>query len=369
MADIEGDALAATDGFCAVCQEDIVKPAPSSTTPCGHVFHFGCLARHMIANKTCPVCRKDVLVQSDGSCASESEADDLSDDSDVESIEIEISGSNTSGQTFQEMVNQLGHLTDAHEVSLDVYVSSTPRTDSNTDPPPPPRILPPTPANIIHYIKTGNVSEVENMLLHDSSLVRTSDDDGDTLLHVAAMAQNEYLMRYLVTHAEMPTNSTNKARMTPLHYAVFTSNIRIVCLALNLGCFVDPGDASGKTPLMYAVMHNNTEIVELLFQRGADVNTPDMVGDTALHYAGRSGSVSCFRALSIFRRFHVDVANSLGETPMHLASGSGSHPCVRFLIISGANTVKKTKAGKTPSDYVAANNSNLLRLLRGDALA
>lgn len=79
---------APTDGTCPVCQEELVMtaavapPPPSSTSRrnssanaskvcvkllnCPHVFHKSCIAQWLAGNKTCPVCKQEVLPQADG---------------------------------------------------------------------------------------------------------------------------------------------------------------------------------------------------------------------------------------------------------------------------------------------------------------
>ena len=391
--------------ICAVCQDNVELFGPISTTPCGHTFHFGCLAQNLVSSPNCPVCRAKILPGDTGllnGVTDLTETDyvlsesDSSIDSDLESVEVEIPAFDIPQDAFHNLVNRLEQLSDSHDITIDICMpdessenTPTPGTppigvpppppprilqsvpppppprmlQSVPPPPPPPRMLPPTPSNIIHYLKRGDVSEVETMLTYDRRLVSTVDGAGDTLLHLAVMSQNEYMVRFLATNARMPIDVTNRARMTPLHYSVFTSNVRLVTLVLNMGCFVDSGDSSGKTPLMYAAMHNNTDVLELLLRRGANFNSFDMVGETSLHHASRCRCLASVRILAMARHCNVDVENFIGETPLHLACVAGSHACVRFLMISGASPTKRTKAGKLPSDCVTSRREGLASIL------
>ena len=339
--------------ICAVCRDDIEPDASCSTTPCGHIFHFECLALSMQTSHKCPLCRRNFLPNSDETSAGEESETIFLSDSDVMStdtgVEIEISDVDAGGESFQRLIRTLGRIGSGGDVNVDLYVSeSAPSVPS--PPPPPPCVLPPTAGNIIRYAKEGDVTQVQNMLSHDPTLVNASDACGDTLLHLAVMRQHEYLARYLATNVEMSVNFTNKARMTPLHYAVCTGNLRLVTLALNLGCFVDAADCSGRTPLHHSVMRRDASCLDLLICRSAYVNTADMAGDTALHYAGRDGWLKGVRKLSTSRHCVVDVENCLGETPLHMASKSESSACITFLIMSGANPAKKDKAGCAASN-------------------
>ncbi len=42
---------------CSICFELIDERTGSARLSCGHVYHFGCLARWVLKNKTCPYCR------------------------------------------------------------------------------------------------------------------------------------------------------------------------------------------------------------------------------------------------------------------------------------------------------------------------
>lgn len=254
-------------------------------------------------------------------------------------IEIEISDVDVGGDSFQRLMDTIGRVGSRSDINIDLYVSESSRR------PPPPCVLPPTASNILRYVEEGAVTQVQNMLSHDPTLANATDASGDTLLHLAVMRQDEYLVRYLATNIEVPVNCTNKARMTPLHYAVCTGNLRLVTLALSLGCFVDAADCSGRTPLHHSVMRRHEGCLDLLISRSAYVNTADAAGETALHYAGRSGWLHGVRKLSTSRHCIVDVENCLGETPLHMASKSESPACIRFLVVSGANPAKKDKAG------------------------
>ena len=43
---------------CSTCLESFTSGCDISTTPCGHVFHTGCIARWLNENNNCSQCRK-----------------------------------------------------------------------------------------------------------------------------------------------------------------------------------------------------------------------------------------------------------------------------------------------------------------------
>ncbi len=42
---------------CSICFESIDEGTGSARLSCNHLFHFGCLARWVLKNQTCPYCR------------------------------------------------------------------------------------------------------------------------------------------------------------------------------------------------------------------------------------------------------------------------------------------------------------------------
>ena len=44
---------------CTICLESIDERTGSATLSCGHIYHFGCLARWILKTQTCPYCRHE----------------------------------------------------------------------------------------------------------------------------------------------------------------------------------------------------------------------------------------------------------------------------------------------------------------------
>ncbi|EFN61495.1 TRAF-interacting protein [Camponotus floridanus] len=44
--------------ICVICSELLVSSDDVFHTPCGHIFHFGCLIQWLERSKTCPQCRE-----------------------------------------------------------------------------------------------------------------------------------------------------------------------------------------------------------------------------------------------------------------------------------------------------------------------
>jgi hypothetical protein len=64
---------------CTICFEAIDERTGSATLSCGHIYHFGCLARWILKTQTCPYCRHETnafeTIQQDEEPESESESE------------------------------------------------------------------------------------------------------------------------------------------------------------------------------------------------------------------------------------------------------------------------------------------------------
>jgi len=50
---------------CCVCQDGLVVGEVASRLPCGHEFHSDCIATWLKVQQTCPVCRTNIIPESD----------------------------------------------------------------------------------------------------------------------------------------------------------------------------------------------------------------------------------------------------------------------------------------------------------------
>jgi len=50
---------------CCICQDHLVVGEVASCLPCGHEFHSDCIATWLKVQQTCPVCRTNIIPESD----------------------------------------------------------------------------------------------------------------------------------------------------------------------------------------------------------------------------------------------------------------------------------------------------------------
>ena len=151
------------------------------------------------------------------------------------------------------------------------------------------------------------------------------------------------------------TNTKNREGQTLLHIAALAGNLEACALLIVFGAGLTAKDRNGDTPLAVAAENDSTEICRLFIQRGADP-TVIIRGSTLLHVAAQKGSPELY-SLLLENGLDVNAPDEYGCTPLHSVAAlnrSGGELC-RFLIEQGANTEAVNKRGATPLHQVSIN--------------
>ena len=209
----------------------------------------------------------------------------------------------------------------------------------------------------------------------------TSDGEGLTPLHLAAIPGNLTALSVLVTNTPELLDSPDKAGHSPLHWAVVCGQAGCVRLLCERGAQVGLADTEGGTPLHYAAMSDSSQVLEILLEAGADPGVEDRAGRTACSWAASSGGLSSFLLLArrcpeaLTRRDaqsltpghcaaalghgeiiaaigglggDLEAEDSDGATPLFYAAKHGHIECVKILIKCGADVNKQDNYGRTP---------------------
>ena len=144
-----------------------------------------------------------------------------------------------------------------------------------------------------------------------------------------------------------------KYALTPLQYAFFTGNMRVLYFLVLVGhAQLDTLDPYGNTLLHYVSESGNIELVRLFLVHGkASATVRGSKGYTALHWAARMGQVEIARMLVVEGKALVNAQNDAGYTPLHLAVKE-SHFAMCHLLLAeyGANVSARDAKGRTPLD-------------------
>jgi ankyrin repeat protein len=156
----------------------------------------------------------------------------------------------------------------------------------------------------LHLAAANGYKGLVEFLLTTKAEVNSKDNAGSTPLHQAAAAEGEHgaLVELLLAH-NADVDAADKHGLTPLHYATLANNQDVVKSLLTHGANANIRDnKNGNTPLIIAVAKGYKRVAQLLLEHGADVNLADNEG-TPLAWATRTG--------------HADVADLLRQHGGH----------------------------------------------------
>lgn len=226
----------------------------------------------------------------------------------------------------------------------------------------------------------GSVAELKRLLARAGADVNARDDEGKTLLHMAAEKGNLPVAQVLLEHkAQVNARTLDYWKWTPLilaagqghtamvklllakgadpnlhsrqgytalHRAMTVSATTIagtpgipslgskdvVVALLNSGADINATGEGGATPLMDAANYGNVQIVEILLNRGAKIDVRSSEGEnyTALLVAAERGHTQVVRSLLKYKP-DLTLRNRRGETALDLARKEGRTEIVQML--------------------------------------
>jgi len=149
----------------------------------------------------------------------------------------------------------------------------------------------------------------------------------------------------LLDQYNLSANTKDEDGFSLLHVAAFRGYKEIVAFLLEKGASVDIRDNGQHTPLHYAANEGNVDCVKALVARGADINAVNseklivvaqlipvyvVGGRTALHYAAEQGQLDCVMYL-LSKGADPSVKDLDAYTPFHLASLFNRHDVAELL--------------------------------------
>ena len=165
----------------------------------------------------------------------------------------------------------------------------------------------------------------------------------------------DHLINYLITTLSGRTNPVNSDGRTPLHLACISNNLKVVKALIELGdCNKMARDKAKVTPLQYAVHCGHMFIVKyFLIEQNCD---PMQIREQSAMLAlisAKQGHLEILMFLN--KKLNIDfnrIVNEQGERPIHLACSSGQADTVQYLKEKcGVNVHVKGLCGRNPLHY------------------
>ncbi|XP_059472866.1 inversin isoform X2 [Neocloeon triangulifer] len=261
----------------------------------------------------------------------------------------------------------------------------------------------------LHYcVENSSSTSAELVLAAAPELLDAKDKDGFTPLHLAIIAGNLSLVRFLLhKRADLSVVDNEKHSVVhwatvcgelealeallesgadpsmpdihngyPIHYAAQMCGphsemgtdvkVGLKMLAALLARKVDVNvvDSDGRQPILWAASAGSADAVLSLINAGAAVEAADKDGLTALHCAASRGHTECLETLITLCGADVNVIDNHGCTALFYAVTLGHADCTHLLLNFGANCNTQDRRGRTAAHCGAAKGQlETLKLL------
>ena len=213
-------------------------------------------------------------------------------------------------------------------------------------------------------VASGNVKLARD-LIREVGMVNQIDNNGWTLLHLAASRGKERVLNLLLEKGGDALARDHVGGFTALHYAAMHGRTRIARLLLDCKGFdctmlVGARSEDGWTPLHVAAHYGRDSFAKILLEAGALVDALSDKGTTALQLAIIRERTSCIRVLLQWNA-DIDVQHGF---PLRYAVIKKNLSCVRLLLCYGAGvSIKRPDDGQTPLHLATLRNSGTLAKL------
>jgi ankyrin repeat protein len=186
----------------------------------------------------------------------------------------------------------------------------------------------------------NDLSAISNHIANGSSIDLVEGNDGQTLLHIAAAANQLKIAQFLIDR-QANVNARDNRGMTPLHWAAYNGYQKMIALLFENKAEIDAGNVNGLTPLHMAVSYGHKDTIELLLKSGANVNsrTYDM-GMTPILWAAFCGYTDGIKPLLKYRA-DVNSQDCNGNTPLEWAEEYNHYDMARLIARKGGKRQNK----------------------------
>jgi ankyrin repeat protein len=234
-------------------------------------------------------------------------------------------------------------------------------------------VLPASGQDIFKAVDRGDLDQVKELLKRDKKLLESTNNNGSSLLHVAAFRGHREIVEYLLSEGINP-DCEDSRKMTPLILAVYFGHKNVAAVLLDHGADINKKDSRGSVPLRFAIDQRDVDMVKFLIDRGASLDVKDNIGNTMLMLTILKNDMKMTRLL-IEKGMDINARNNRGGSPLSIAQREGYDEITKFLLSNGAKSGKdevlvlkgdylgQTMPGNTPRifalNFVSTERSQL----------
>ncbi|XP_043269211.1 kinase D-interacting substrate of 220 kDa B isoform X3 [Venturia canescens] len=185
------------------------------------------------------------------------------------------------------------------------------------------------------YVADDNLAGLQNFLENKRIQIDDRDENGGTVLILAASKGKIHFVRELINHGA-DVNAEDGDNWSALLCAAKEGHTDVCVELLEHGAHLEHRDVGGWTALMWATYKGHTATVTTLLSRGADVNAHGNYHISSLLWAAGRGHAEIVKAL-IAHGAKVNVGDKYGTTALVWAARKGNVEIVDALLKAGAN--------------------------------
>nr|XP_054771200.1 putative ankyrin repeat protein RF_0381 [Lytechinus pictus] len=202
----------------------------------------------------------------------------------------------------------------------------------------------------------GGHEECVRVLLDDNADIETTDNEGWTVLHYAAISGNVAVVNHVLDQKDLLCSRRSRRGHSPLDVALRSGKADAARSLLHRDASViHQSDSEGFTPLHLATESGLTSIVEELISLGADLNQASNDGQTPLHTAIR---------LCNCKTRQVEMTTDLDQIQERGDTLPPSEALIQFLISQGSKNGTKDNDGYFPAQYAKDEHIKQIALQR-----
>jgi serine/threonine-protein phosphatase 6 regulatory ankyrin repeat subunit B len=193
----------------------------------------------------------------------------------------------------------------------------------------------------------GKVDMCKSLVKKNNDLLSVKDNNGYTVLHDAAKSNSKELLEYLLSKG-LQVNELTQLGKTLLHVACMENNVFMVdYLAVRYPQLLEVVDYSSNNALHDAAWGGMVELLEYLVSRGLDVNATRKDGKTILHMCCMNGKLKMTAHIIDNYPSLLFVRDQDGYTALHDSVKGRNVELLSYLLSKGLRATDKTFMDQT----------------------
>ena len=226
---------------------------------------------------------------------------------------------------------------------------------------------------LLHVAAVANQCEMMKYLISCGNDLNAVDNNGDTALHLAVSNRHIEATQTLLSH-EADDTILNKQSDAPLHIAARNDHGAMVAAMLQYPINVVVEGLRKRTPMHVAAENDSIEVVKVLHNHiASDKNknscfrlcAKDEDALSPIHLAARKGAHRVLECMMNYGKDHGYTAEQVfgfldeeNNTPLHTAVDGGHDEVVRVLLAHGASPIESNK-NHLPPIHLACSQGKL----------